>query len=80
MAEFNIIPNATCHHFTHPQWFDDMGGFEKEENIPIFVDWCVRAVELFGKRIHFWATFNEPTVRTCIHIGDCNQTFNLLTS
>eukprot|EP00877_Chromochloris_zofingiensis_P007596 jgi/Chrzof1/308/Cz01g10210.t1 len=64
MAEFNIIPNATCHHFTHPQWFDDMGGFEKEENIPIFVDWCVRAVELFGKRIHFWATFNEPTCAT----------------
>jgi len=45
-----------------PQWFDDLGGFEREENIPLYVEWCVKAVELFGKRIHFWATFNEPTV------------------
>jgi hypothetical protein len=44
------------------QWFDRLGGFEREENIPLFVEWCVKAVELFGRRIHFWATFNEPTV------------------
>lgn len=44
------------------QWFEVLGGFEREENIPIFVQWCVKAVELFGRRIHFWATFNEPTV------------------
>jgi beta-glucosidase/6-phospho-beta-glucosidase/beta-galactosidase len=62
MAAADIEPNATLHHFTHPQWFEDLGGFEKEENIPLFVGWCVKAVELFGSRIHFWATFNEPTV------------------
>lgn len=46
-----------------PQWFEELGAFEYEANIPIFVDWCLKAVELFGKRIYFWATFNEPTVR-----------------
>ena len=30
-------PMCTLHHFTHPPWFEEMGGFTKEENIPIFV-------------------------------------------
>jgi len=44
------------------QWFEDLGGFEREENIDIFVQWAIKAVELFGSRILYWATFNEPTV------------------
>jgi len=48
------------------QWFEDLGGFEEASNIPIFVEWAVKAVELFGSRITYWATFNEPTVR---HFG-----------
>lgn len=49
------------------QWFEDLGGFEEASNIPIFVEWAVKAVEIFGSRITFWATFNEPTVRTAAH-------------
>jgi hypothetical protein len=44
------------------QWFEDLGGFEREENIAVFVDWALKAVDLFGDRIKLWATFNEPTV------------------
>ncbi|KIY97953.1 beta-glucosidase, partial [Monoraphidium neglectum] len=61
LERLGLEPNASLHHFTHPQWFEDLGGWEVEANIPIFVDWCIQAVELFGNRIHFWATFNEPT-------------------
>eukprot|EP00775_Hariotina_reticulata_P005032 gene5032-5274_t len=61
MEAAGLEPNATLHHFTHPQWFDDLGGFEREENIDIFVQWAIKAVELFGSRILYWATFNEPT-------------------
>lgn len=61
MEEYGIEPNATLHHFVHPEWFQELGAFEKEENIPIFVRWCVTAYKLFGHRIKFWATFNEPT-------------------
>ncbi len=32
-------PLATLHHFVHPQWFEELGGFEKEENISLFLDW-----------------------------------------
>eukprot|EP00882_Tetradesmus_deserticola_P029332 GHRQ01032847.1.p3 GENE.GHRQ01032847.1~~GHRQ01032847.1.p3 ORF type:complete len:213 (+),score=72.06 GHRQ01032847.1:292-930(+) len=62
MEAAGVEPNATLHHFTHPQWFEDLGGFEKAENIQHFVAWSLKAVELFGSRITFWATFNEPTV------------------
>lgn len=46
------------------QWFEDLGGFEHEENIQHFVSWSIKAVELFGSRVKYWATFNEPTVST----------------
>eukprot|EP00878_Enallax_costatus_P007609 GHUV01007967.1.p1 GENE.GHUV01007967.1~~GHUV01007967.1.p1 ORF type:complete len:378 (+),score=113.54 GHUV01007967.1:966-2099(+) len=61
MDAAGIIPNATLHHFVHPQWFEDLGGFEREENIKHFVSWSIKAVELFGSRVKYWATFNEPT-------------------
>ncbi len=56
-------PMCTLHHFTHPQWFEELGGFANEENIPMFVDYCKRTFETFSKKIKLWATFNEPTVR-----------------
>ena len=33
------MPLATLHHFVHPQWFEDIGAFEKEENIPLYLTW-----------------------------------------
>ena len=53
-----LEPMCTLHHFTHPQWFEDMGGFTKEENIPIFVDYCKRMFGWFAPKIKLWATFN----------------------
>lgn len=67
------LASAPCTHLLHHysrnaaphgvlQWFDDLGGFEKEENVKHFVNWSIKAVELFGSRVKYWATFNEPTV------------------
>ncbi len=28
------------HHFVHPNWFENLGGFTKEANIPIFVEFA----------------------------------------
>jgi len=33
-----ISPMITLHHFTHPLWFQELGAFEKEENIQYFVN------------------------------------------
>lgn len=69
MDKYKIVPNATLHHFVHPAWFEDIGGFTKEANVPIFVEWARTAYRLFGKRIQLWATFNEPTCHTFCRQG-----------
>eukprot|EP00878_Enallax_costatus_P017378 GHUV01018251.1.p1 GENE.GHUV01018251.1~~GHUV01018251.1.p1 ORF type:complete len:362 (+),score=2.91 GHUV01018251.1:109-1194(+) len=56
-----LIPNATFHHFTHPQWFEDRGGFADPSNLPAFVNYCTIIFQEYGFRIPFWATFNEPS-------------------
>ncbi|KAF5838653.1 glycoside hydrolase superfamily [Dunaliella salina] len=64
MEELGLEPNVTLHHFTHPTWFEDLGGFMKEENVPIFVEWAQFMFRTFHKRIKLWAIFNEPTAYT----------------
>ena len=40
--------NVTLHWFVHPLWFQELGAFQREENIPVFVEWARQAFELFG--------------------------------
>eukprot|EP00877_Chromochloris_zofingiensis_P014278 jgi/Chrzof1/9103/Cz03g36040.t1 len=61
LTKAGMQPNLTLHHFTHPQWFDEIGAFQHEENIPIFAEYAVKMVQLFGNKVKMWATFNEPT-------------------
>ena len=35
-----LEPMVTLHHFVHPNWFEDLGGFTREANIPIFVEFA----------------------------------------
>lgn len=62
MAAHGLVPNATLWHFVHPTWFEQAGGWTKEENIPAFVRFSVKCFEWFKDKITLWATFNEPTV------------------
>ncbi|BDA42798.1 6-phospho-beta-galactosidase [Coccomyxa sp. Obi] len=57
-------PLATLHHFVHPQWYEELGAFEKEENISLFLDYVRLAYKEFGSQITSWCTFNEPGVYT----------------
>jgi beta-glucosidase len=50
------------HHFTNPKWFASKGGWEKENNIPLWVDFCKKIVDEFGVYVSYWNTFNEPNV------------------
>ena len=56
-----MVPNATLHHFVHPAWWHALGGFERHDNVGAFVDFCVFCAREFGRKVKFWATFNEPT-------------------
>ena len=57
-----ITPMVTLHHFVHPQWFEDKGAFEHEENIAHFVRFSKKVFEEFGHKVPFWCTINEPTI------------------
>jgi beta-glucosidase len=50
------------HHFSNPKWFSAKGGWEKEENIYFWIDYCKKIVDVFGQYISYWNTFNEPNV------------------
>ena len=58
----NIEPVITLHHFSHPLWFDEMGAFEKESNIPYLVSFSRKVFEQYSDRVKFWCTINEPGV------------------
>jgi beta-glucosidase len=62
LKERNVSIMLVLHHFTNPLWFSQRGGWEKEENIPMWVDYCKRVVDTFGNHISYWNTFNEPNV------------------
>jgi beta-glucosidase len=62
LIEAGISPVVTLHHFTHPGWFEDLGGFENESNIKYFVDFSKLMIQELGNKVMMWATFNEPGV------------------
>lgn len=57
-----IAPLVTLHHFTHPIWFEEMGGFANPANIPVFLDFVRCAVRRFGDLVDEYVTLNEPNV------------------
>ena len=62
IVDAGIVPMITLHHFAHPQWFEDMGAFEKEENIAYFVRFAQTVFSRLGSKVQFWCTINEPSI------------------
>lgn len=50
------------HHFTNPQWFARLGGWERKENIALWEDYARKLVDEFGTYVSLWNTFNEPNL------------------
>src|ERR1043165_775012 len=50
------------HHFTNPLWFAAKGGWERKENIDLWIDFSKQVVDEFGSYVTCWNTFNEPNV------------------
>lgn len=57
-----IQPLVTLHHFSHPLWFEDLGAFTKEENVPLFLRFARKVLEYLGDVVDDWVTINEPNV------------------
>ena len=66
-----IQPMITLHHFSHPIWFEEKGGFYNRENIQYFKKYCVKIFPYFCDRVEKWCTVNEPDVFSIMgyHMG-----------
>lgn len=62
LKQTGIAPVITLHHNTHPQWFEEKGAFEKEENTELFVRFCKKVFEKLSDNVDMWFTFNAPTI------------------
>lgn len=62
MKDLGIEILLTLHHFSHPQWFEDLGGFEKEKNVDIFIKFVAYVVKNLGDLVSDYCTINEPSV------------------
>ena len=55
----DIRPMITLLHFTWPLWFDELGAFEKEDNIGYFEEFCELVFKEYSDRVFLWCTINE---------------------
>ena len=62
MRSLGIEPLLTLHHFTHPLWFEDMGGFTSGESVSIFMEFVRFVIERLGDTVSEYITINEPNV------------------
>ncbi len=53
---------VTLHHFTHPQWFEEAGGFIGRVAAERFAVYAERMIGELGDLCSDWLTFNEPNV------------------
>ncbi len=66
-----IEPMITLHHFSHPIWFEEKGGFYDRENLIHFKQYCTKIFPYFSTRVKKWCTVNEPDVFSIMgyHMG-----------
>lgn len=48
------------HHFTNPAWFEELGGFERPENLPRYLSYVEHAAVALGGVCDEYLTFAEP--------------------
>lgn len=61
--ENGITPVVTMHHFSSPQWLIQEGGWESEQVVEYFKNYCVYVVEQLGDLMEYVCTINEANMR-----------------
>lgn len=63
MIANGIEPMINLYHFDMPAILQEQyGGFESKKVVDLFADYAKTAFELFGHKVKYWITFNEPIV------------------
>lgn len=58
----NIEPMITLHHFTNPIWFEEKGGFLRDDSPELFARFSEKVVKRLGQKVKLWCTINEPAI------------------
>jgi len=62
LKEAGIEPMITLHHFVHPRWFQELGAFEKQENIALFTAFSEKMFNEYSDQVKLWCVINEANV------------------
>lgn len=60
LEKYDIKPMVTLWHHSLPAWFEDAGGWEKEENIEYYLEYVSFVAGELGEEVELWLTMNEP--------------------
>lgn len=58
----DILPIINLFHFDMPMCMQEKGGWESREVVEAYAQYAKKCFELFGDRVKYWTTFNEPIV------------------
>lgn len=62
LVEAGIKPLVTLHHFSHPQWFEEMGAWISSKSVYFFKRFVKKVIEFIGHEVNEYCTINEPNV------------------
>ncbi|MGG5342251.1 glycoside hydrolase family 1 protein [Enterococcus sp. AZ192] len=62
LIEKGVEPFINLYHFDMPMELQKIGGFENREVITAYKNYAKTCFELFGDRVKYWFTFNEPMI------------------
>ncbi len=62
LRALGVVPMVTLHHFAHPQWFEEMGQWTREESVELFCIYVQKVLDELGHLIDEWIPINEPNV------------------
>lgn len=62
LLKAGIKPLITLHHFSHPQWFEEIGQWTNKNSVEYFLRFTKKMVYAIGDYVNEYCTINEPNV------------------
>lgn len=60
--EHGLAPSVTLHHFTHPRWFAEAGGWSNAAAVDHFARFTETVLPILGTEVEWVCTINEPNM------------------